>query len=78
MENLDKISAKLLEQIDEKRDKIVFFKDFIRLNYGAKFNFDIFENLNIKICPDLLEILNELELKKVSDALIELSKRKID
>ncbi|MEG3825827.1 hypothetical protein MOV3098_01095 [Mesomycoplasma ovipneumoniae] len=56
----------------------MFFKDFIRLNYGAKFNFDIFENLNIKICPDLLEILNELELKKVSDALIELSKRKID
>ncbi|WDV48816.1 hypothetical protein [Mesomycoplasma ovipneumoniae] len=78
MKNLDKISAKLSKQIDEKRDKIVFFKDCIRLNYGAKFNFDIFENLNIKICPDLLEILNELELKKVSDALIELSKRKID
>ncbi|MEG7280364.1 hypothetical protein [Mesomycoplasma ovipneumoniae] len=66
------------KQIEEKRDKIVFFKDFIRLNYGSKFNFDIFENLNIKICPDLLKILNEFELKKVSDALIELSKRKID
>ncbi|WHF53630.1 hypothetical protein [Mesomycoplasma ovipneumoniae] len=65
MENLDKISAKLLEHIEEKRDKIVFFKHFIRLNYGAKFNFDIFESLNIKICPDLLEILNELELKKL-------------
>ncbi|MCN0157931.1 hypothetical protein [Mesomycoplasma ovipneumoniae] len=78
MENIDKISAKLSKQIEEKRDKIMFFKHFIRLNYGAKFNFDIFENLNIKICPDLLEILNELELKKVSDALIKLSKRKID
>ncbi|MDW2923787.1 hypothetical protein [Mesomycoplasma ovipneumoniae] len=78
MENLDKISAKLSNQIEEKTDKIMFFKDFIRLNYSAKFNFDTFENLNIKICPDLLEILNELELKKVSVALIELSKRKID
>ncbi|WP_337896530.1 hypothetical protein [Mesomycoplasma ovipneumoniae] len=56
----------------------MLLKDFIRLNYGTKFNFDVFENLNIKVCPDLLEILNELELKKVSDALIELSKRKID
>ncbi|MDF9627946.1 hypothetical protein Q4497_03365 [Mesomycoplasma ovipneumoniae] len=59
LKNLDKISAKLSKQIDEKRDKIIFFKDFFRLNYCAKFNFDMFENLNIKICPDLLEILNE-------------------
>ncbi|MDW2931449.1 hypothetical protein [Mesomycoplasma ovipneumoniae] len=61
-----------------KKGQNNIFKDFIRLNYCAEFNFDIFENLNIKICPDLLEILNELELKKVSDALIKLSKRKID
>ncbi|WP_069098957.1 5'-3' exonuclease [Mesomycoplasma ovipneumoniae] len=78
LENLDKISTKLSKQIEEKRGKILFFKDFIRLNDGAKFNFDIFENLNIKICPDLLNILNELELKKVSDALIELSKKEIN
>ncbi|MCP9306511.1 hypothetical protein [Mesomycoplasma ovipneumoniae] len=78
MENLDKIITKLSRQIEEKRDKILFFKDFIRLNDGAKFNFDILQNLNIKICPDLLNILNELELKKVSDVLIELSKEEIN
>lgn len=73
--NLGKINEKLAKQITEKKTELLFFKDFIKLNDGANFNFDIFQKLEIKISPDLVDILNDLELKKVNDALFELASK---
>ncbi|MXR23014.1 5'-3' exonuclease [Mesomycoplasma flocculare] len=71
--NLDKINNKIAKQINEKKPKLLFFKDFIKLNQNANFDFDIFQKLKIKTSPALVEILKELELKKVHDALNEIA-----
>ncbi|CNS03313.1 5'-3' exonuclease H3TH domain-containing protein [Mesomycoplasma hyopneumoniae] len=73
--NLDKINQKIANQINQKTKQLLFFKNFIKLNDKANFDFDIFQKLDIKISPLLVEILNELELKKVYENLTELASK---
>ncbi|CAT05238.1 DNA polymerase I [Mesomycoplasma conjunctivae] len=63
--NSDQISGKIGLEIKEKKEKLLFFQNFITLYNTAKFNFNIFDNLDIQINDKLIATLEELELKTV-------------
>ncbi|MBG0731078.1 5'-3' exonuclease [Mycoplasma sp. 'Moose RK'] len=75
--NIKNLAPKLGQQILEKREKLLFFKDFIKLNTNATFNFNIFEKQRIEINSHLIKILEELELKKVLLSLTLLAEGKL-
>lgn len=76
IKNADVLSPKISQQIKEKKDKLIFFQNFITLRFDAIFDNSILEKkFQILINDELIALLDKLELKTVKNNFVSYIKK---